>query len=99
MHRGGGVANQGFGAAEADRELEDLQCVEYGESLSLTATHIEGESAASTGALAAKQHVGGVRFGEHGGIVDARDVWVSGEETGDDFGAAAGSVHAQGQGF
>ena len=49
--------------------------------------------------LAAKERVRGVRFGKQGGIVDAGDIGVSDEEAGDNLGAAAGGVHAQGQGL
>ena len=46
-----GVAGQRFGAAEADRQLEDLQGVEEGERLLLAALDVEREGRAGAGAL------------------------------------------------
>ena len=46
-----GMAGQRFGAAEADRELEDLQRVEEAEGLGLAALDVEREGRAGAGAL------------------------------------------------
>src|SRR5262245_9796860 len=50
--RGGGwMARQRLGAAEADRELEELQRVEKAECRGLPAGDVEGEGRAGAGAL------------------------------------------------
>jgi len=48
------MARERFGAAEADRQPEDLQCIEEGERLFLSAFDVEGECRACTGALPGK---------------------------------------------
>ena len=53
MGHAGGMARQRLGAAEADRELGDLERVEEGEGLRLAALQIEREGRARAGAVAA----------------------------------------------
>jgi len=50
-HRGGG-GGEGFGAAEADGELGDLQRIEESEGLTLAALEIEREGRSRAGAVA-----------------------------------------------
>lgn len=54
MGHGGGVAGEGFGAAEADCQLEDLQRIQEFEGCRLAAANIEREGGTGTGALRGK---------------------------------------------
>src|SRR5207245_7271828 len=97
MHRRRRVAYQRFGAAETDRELEDLERVEELESFPLAALDVEGEGGAGGTALLLEDAARRIILGQKGGEVDLGDAPMLGEEMGDDLGIAAGGGHAQRQ--
>src|SRR4051794_36689476 len=90
-----GSAGQRFGSAEAHREIGDLQRVEEGECLLLTALKVQREGRARPRAMAVED-VGLARtLFEETQIADLLDLRVAAEEITNLGGILAGAVHAE----
>ena len=95
-HRGRG-AGECLGAAEADREMGDLQGVEEGEGLLLAALQIEREGRAGAGAVAAVDVglAGVAALLEEAEIADALDLGMVAQEAAHLVRILAGPDHSQ----
>src|SRR5262249_28523553 len=88
------VRGQRLGAAEADREMRDLERVEESERLLLAALEVEREGGAGAGAMAAVD-VGLAPFLEEAQITHALDLGMVLEEAADLLGILAGAGHPE----
>src|SRR3954453_14797245 len=95
MRHRGGSPGQRFGSAEAHREIGDLQRVEEGERLLLTALEVQRKGRARARAMALED-VGLARtLFEEAQIADFLDLRVAAEEITNLGGILAGAVHAE----
>src|SRR5580693_6085595 len=97
MGRAGRMRNQGLGAAQADRELDELQAVEQTKRLRLPALHRKAEGRSRAIALPVENGLARIVRGEESEVVHARDLRVAGEKLGDLRRVLRGAVHAQRQ--
>src|SRR3954452_11601095 len=97
MRRRGRVRGKRFGAAEADRELEDAQRVEEAEGLGLAALDVEREGRAGGVASRREHPPGRAAMRQEGRKIDLGDAPVEREVARRDLGVAAGGGYGAGQ--
>ena len=92
-----GMAGERLGAAQADREMGDLERVQEGEGLRLAALQIEREGRARAGAVAAVDVglAGVAALLEEAEIADALHLGMVLEEAADLLGILAGAGHPE----
>ena len=88
----GGRAGEGFGAAEADREMGDGQCVQERERLFLAALQVEREGRAGAGAMTLVNVRLARALFEEAQITDLLDLRVLAQERAYLGGIAAGAL-------
>ena len=97
MGGGGGVCGQRFGVAEVVGDFDEAEGVHRLEGGGFAAFDFEGDERAASGHLRHGEVALGVVGA--GGVPDAGDLRLGGEEIGDGGGGAASGVDAQRQGF
>src|SRR5580692_3307720 len=90
----GRVRHQGFGAAQAHRELDYLQCVEHAKRLRLAALDRESEGGARALALPLEYRISWIVGCQEPEIIDARDLGVTAQKFRHQVGVLRRLVHA-----
>src|SRR3982074_932470 len=93
MHCRGGMANQGFRSAQADRQFEYLKAIEESERVRLISSDVEGKCRACRTGLPLHQLLRGGVGGKQRRIMDARHLGVTSEEVRHGRGIAGRSPH------